>query len=171
MTTDNAGAFSLKVGLGSSTSGTFNQINWSNGDKYIQSEFDFNDGSGFQLSGTSQILSVPFALYAGNGSKWKIKSDSSTYYNSGKVGIRTTTPRSFLDVISNEGNSQYTLNLSSTHSQGQAGLAAWNDIGGWLKVSLLGSQVTDGAAFGQSGEGTVQILSNMTGARDMLLGT
>ncbi|MBS1542058.1 MAG: hypothetical protein JST14_00355 [Bacteroidetes bacterium] len=38
-------------------------------------------------------------------------------------------------------------------------------------MSLLGSQVTDGAAFGQTGEGTVQILSNMTGARDMLLGT
>ncbi len=234
VTTDNAGVFSIAIGMGTAITGVFSQINWASGNFFIKSEFDFGDGSGFQLSGTSEILSIPYAFYAGNGTQWKTNSDSSVYYNTtstkvgigtktpaqalsvngviesitggikfpdgtiqttapnsnknyqwkinldssiyykattGRVGIGTATPRSFLDVVSNQGGSQYTLNLSSTNSQGQAGAAIWNDNGGWLKVNLLGSQVSNGAAFGQSGQGTVQFLSNMSGAKDMLIGT
>jgi len=86
-----------------------------------------------------------------------------------KVGIGTNTPRSYLDVVSNEGASQYSINASNTNSKGQAGMAAWNDNGGWLKLSLGGSQLADGAAFGQTGEATAQLLSK--GAQDMLVGT
>lgn len=70
VTTDNAGVFSIKIGLGTPVTGAFSKIDWPSGDKFVKSEFDFNDGSGFQLSGVSQMLSVPFALYAGNGTQW-----------------------------------------------------------------------------------------------------
>lgn len=92
------------------------------------------------------------------------------HYNMGKVGIGTNSPRSLLDVVSSEGNAKYSFNASNTNSQGQAGATFWNNNGGWLKLALLGDQVVDGAAFGQSGEATSQILSRF-GAKDMLIGT
>ena len=41
-------------------------VNWSNGAKYLQVEIDVAGGSSFTDMGTSQLLSVPYALYAGN---------------------------------------------------------------------------------------------------------
>jgi len=87
-----------------------------------------------------------------------------------RVGIGTTTPRSFLDVWSTDSNSQYSINASNTNPQGQAGVAFWNNANGWLKMALLGDQVSDGDALGQAGQGTVQILSQAN-AKDMLVGT
>ncbi len=41
-------------------------VNWSNGPKYLQVEIDPAGGSNFADMGTTQLLSVPYALYAGN---------------------------------------------------------------------------------------------------------
>jgi hypothetical protein len=51
------------------------------------------------VMGTSQLLSVPYALYAENSSNslWNVNG-SSLYYNGGKVGIGTDNPTSALTV-------------------------------------------------------------------------
>jgi hypothetical protein len=65
--TDAGGLFTLTIGLGTPTIGTFVAINWAvGGGKWLKVSMDANGGSNFQLLGTSQLLSVPFALYAGN---------------------------------------------------------------------------------------------------------
>jgi hypothetical protein len=67
LTTDAGGLFTLTIGLGTPTTGTFTAINWAiGGGKWLKVSMDANGGSNFQLLGTSQLLSVPFALYAGN---------------------------------------------------------------------------------------------------------
>lgn len=67
VTTDAGGLFTLTIGLGTPTIGTFTSINWAvGGGKWLKVSMDANGGSNFQLLGTSQLLSVPFALYAGN---------------------------------------------------------------------------------------------------------
>jgi hypothetical protein len=65
VTTNSFGLFNVDAGQGSVTGGTFTAINWATGNKYLEQEVDF--GTGFLNMGTSQLLSVPYALYAASG--------------------------------------------------------------------------------------------------------
>lgn len=65
VTTNSFGLINLNIGRGSVTSGTFTSINWGIGDKYVEIEIDY--GTGYVSMGISQLLSVPYALYAANG--------------------------------------------------------------------------------------------------------
>ena len=67
-TTNSFGLFSCKIGAGNVISGTFATINWASGDKYMQVELDPTGGSSYTDMGTSQLLSVPYALQAGAAS-------------------------------------------------------------------------------------------------------
>ena len=58
------GLFTLEAGGGTPTIGTFSAINWSNGSHYIKSEIDSTGGTNYNLSGTTELLSVPYALYS-----------------------------------------------------------------------------------------------------------
>lgn len=60
--TDGLGQVNLVVGQGTATVGTFSGINWANGSYYLGIEI--NTGSGYVAMGTTQLLSVPYALYA-----------------------------------------------------------------------------------------------------------
>lgn len=63
-TTNINGLVSLEIGTGSVVSGIFNNINWSNGPYYIKTETDPTGGSNYTITGTSQLMSVPYALHA-----------------------------------------------------------------------------------------------------------
>lgn len=66
VTTNENGLATLQIGGGNVQSGNFSTINWGNGTYFIQTETDPNGGSNYSISGTSQLLSVPYALYAEN---------------------------------------------------------------------------------------------------------
>jgi len=57
------GLVSLEIGNGSS-SDNFSEIDWSAGPYFIKTETDPTGGSSYTITGTSQLMSVPFALYA-----------------------------------------------------------------------------------------------------------
>lgn len=63
-TTNSYGLFTMKIGGGTVVSGVFSTISWGSGDKYVRISVDLSGGTNFQLMGMSQLLSVPFALYA-----------------------------------------------------------------------------------------------------------
>lgn len=46
------------------SSGTLASVNWGSGAKYLQVELDINGGTNYTDMGTTQLLSVPYALYA-----------------------------------------------------------------------------------------------------------
>lgn len=63
--TSNAnGLVSIEIGNGTVVSGSFTAIDWSNGPYFIQTETDPAGGTNYSISGTSQLLSVPYALHA-----------------------------------------------------------------------------------------------------------
>lgn len=93
VTTNNLGLFHIEIGQGEPVNGLFEGINWGAGAYFVQVEMDENGGSNYQLIGTSQLLSVPYALYAeqsGNASFWRASSannGNSIYYDRGNVII------------------------------------------------------------------------------------
>lgn len=62
--TNQFGLFGLSLGGGNALAGSFSDINWGAGTHFVRVEMDPNGGSNYQLLGTSQLLSVPYALYA-----------------------------------------------------------------------------------------------------------
>ena len=62
-TTNPNGLVSLQIGTGT-TSDDFSSIDWANGPYFIKTETDPAGGSNYSITGTSQLLSVPYAMYA-----------------------------------------------------------------------------------------------------------
>lgn len=60
-TTNDNGLLTVKIGGGIG----FDTISWESGNYFIQTQIDLNGGSDFTIEGISQLLSVPYALFAG----------------------------------------------------------------------------------------------------------
>ena len=75
-TTSSNGLASIEIGAGSPITGTFATINWGLGPFFIKTETDPTGGTNYTISGTSQLLSVPYALYA---EKTKFQGRNSIY--------------------------------------------------------------------------------------------
>ena len=90
------GLASIEIGGGNSPQGAFSSINWGNGTYFLKTETDPTGGDNYTITGTTQLLSVPYALYAknvendnvqdGDTTHWKIN-NKNIYYNKGNVGI------------------------------------------------------------------------------------
>ncbi|GGE43047.1 hypothetical protein GCM10010832_23760 [Psychroflexus planctonicus] len=63
-TTNVNGLVSVEIGTGTVISGNFTTIDWSTGPYFIKTETDPTGGSNYNITGTSQLISVPYALYA-----------------------------------------------------------------------------------------------------------
>ena len=60
------GLVTLEIGNGTPTLGTYNGINWANGPYFVKTETDPTGGNSYTVVGVSQLMSVPYALYALN---------------------------------------------------------------------------------------------------------
>jgi Chaperone of endosialidase len=111
VTTDANGIASLEIGGGTPVTSTLASINWASGPYFIKTETDPAGGTSYTISGTSQLLSVPYALYSANGlpagttvgntlywngTSWV--SNGNVFNNGGNVGIGTIAPSETLDI-------------------------------------------------------------------------
>jgi hypothetical protein len=93
LTTNEFGLFTLGVGTGTVANGSFSGISWPIGSKYLKTELDPAGGTNYTLTGTTQLLSVPYALYASSAgtssnSYWSVNGNNSIVNtNTGDVGI------------------------------------------------------------------------------------
>jgi len=176
------GLVSLEIGTGLPITGTFSAINWAAGPYYLKTETDPAGGTNYSIVGTSQLLSVPYALYAKTAStanyndlsnkpvilnsQWTT-SGSNIYYNLGKVSIGTNSPTKALTVIT-VGADGILVKSTSTYSTididafdgdaalrfYKAGAAMWN---------VRNQPGTDDFEFYENGVGTRMVIKNGTG--------
>lgn len=62
--TNEFGLYTLQIGGGTVVSGSMATVKWETGNKYIKVAIDQQGGNDFIDMGTSQLLSVPYAIYA-----------------------------------------------------------------------------------------------------------
>ena len=79
-TTNSNGLITVEIGTGIPLTGTFASINWSNGIYFIKTETDPTGGTNYSIVGTSQLMSVPYALYAKNSGtpSWGLSGNTGT---------------------------------------------------------------------------------------------
>jgi hypothetical protein len=63
-TTNILGLVNLEIGNGTLVSGSFSNISWGTNSYYVKIELDPAGGTAYQDMGTSQLLSVPYALHS-----------------------------------------------------------------------------------------------------------
>lgn len=64
VTTNINGLVSLEIGTGTLVSGDFTTIDWGTDTYFIKTETDPTGGTNYTITGTSQLMSVPYALHA-----------------------------------------------------------------------------------------------------------
>ncbi len=102
-TTNGNGLATMKIGDGTVVSGDFTTIDWSTGSYFIKTETDVTGGSNYSIVGTTELLSVPYALYAENAG------------TPGPVGATGATGNGIATTVDN-GNGTFTFNYTDGSS-------------------------------------------------------
>ena len=102
ISTNANGLVSLEIGTGTLVSGNFATINWANGPYFIKTETDPLGGTSYTITGTSQLSSVPYALFSAgsaNGETPGTAVGDMKYWNGAAwVMIPVGTPGQFLQL-------------------------------------------------------------------------
>lgn len=106
-TTNEFGMVNLQIGSGTAVTGTIAGIPWGAGPFYLEFMADAAGGSNYTAVGTSQLLSVPYALYAKNaGGTYWLPSTNNTgiSYDQGNVvvGQKSIAPYDKFYILSDE---------------------------------------------------------------------
>jgi hypothetical protein len=150
VTTNEFGLYTLKIGEGEATVGEMNTVKWETGNKYIRVSIDPQGGSQFTDAGTTQLLSVPYAIYAekagmakntggsraGNQhylSKFDASGSSTAEINSQifdngtSIGIATTNPAAKVHIDHNAAVIQEHLRMQNRSTTGAGRFTMYNN--------------------------------------------
>ena len=139
-TTNINGLVSLEIGAGT-TSDDFSTIDWSAGPYFIKTETFPTGGVSYSITGTSQIMSVPFALYvktAGSSETNATNIDNNTIaiaLNTSKVGYTEALVSANTDVAANTSKVGYTDALVSANTDVAANTAKVGYIDALVSVN------------------------------------
>jgi len=88
--TNGNGLVTIEIGGGVALTGIFSDIDWSNGPYFIKTETDPLGGTAYDIEGTSELLSVPYALFSSNGTPGPqgIQGDMGIPGEKGNTGIQ-----------------------------------------------------------------------------------
>jgi len=170
-TTNVNGLIGLEIGTGTVLSGTFNTINWGANSYWLKTETDPAGGTNYTITGTSQLLSVPYALYAkssggGSGSSSGTINTISKFTSSSALGNSQLT-----DDGTSVGINVGTLNPNIKFKV-NAGA-----IGNTIRGTLIGapgtSIATAGSIYGESttGIGLIGVSDSQSGAYGLSAGS
>lgn len=89
--TNQFGLFICNLGSGIPIVGTLATVNWGSDLKFLQVEMDPLGGTSYTDMGTTQLMSVPYALYAQNSHSWSLNGNAGTDPNAQQLGTTDST--------------------------------------------------------------------------------
>jgi hypothetical protein len=134
-TTNQFGLFSFKIGSGVIVSGEFDLIPWNDANQWVKVEVDPAGGSNYTPIGTTELLSVPYAMYAESAG------------NAGQGGIGPQGPQGEIGPAGPAG------------PQGPAGSGSGNSTVSAVKIGYGDAAVTSAAFVDLGGAGTASAAS------------
>jgi hypothetical protein len=144
-TTNANGLVSLEIGTGTLVSGNFTTIDWANDTFFIKTETDPTGGTSYTITGTSQLMSVPYALYA----KTSGSSTPGPQGSTGAAGTNGTNGTNGIDGAAGATGTNGTNGIDgATGATGAAGTNGTNGIDG-----AAGPQGTAGNSGAGGGAG------------------
>ncbi|MFB6342586.1 fibrobacter succinogenes major paralogous domain-containing protein [Saccharicrinis sp. FJH62] len=142
-TTNNYGIINLTIGTGHPTFGYFEDIDWSVGEYFVGVAMDTEGGTDYVDMSTSQLLSVPYAMYA---------KSASTAQSVDGVDAKTITDlkKSLADVQTQLKSVKKELMGTGLEDTRDPNLTVWydtistNDGNNWMADNLKAEIYTDG---------------------------
>lgn len=148
VTTNEFGLYTLQIGNGTAVTGSLSQVKWESGNKYIHVSIDPTGGTQYVDAGTSQLLSVPYALYADRSGLAKesanntratnnfiektngsgvANSTSQLYDNGTNIGYGTTSPAAKFHISNTVAAVQEQLRMQNLSATGAGRFTMYND--------------------------------------------
>ncbi|WP_294250537.1 collagen-like protein [uncultured Chryseobacterium sp.] len=181
-TTNANGLVTMEIGTGTVLAGAFNTINWPSGSYYMKTETDPTGGTNYSITGTSQLLSVPYALFAKSAGTVSAGSFAipfiNTFTNAGNLfsitndgdgasieGINTTTTSnitSIKGVVNHLAPGGFSVGVKGVNSgTASQGIGTWgsHDGSGW---GIYGSAPTGVGVYGNASGAGYGIYANST---------
>lgn len=146
------GLISLEIGTGTVLTGTFATIDWPTGSYYLKTETDPAGGTSYTIVGTSQLLSVPYAMYAksagGGGGSFAIPYSTTVNNASTLFSLINDGDGTSLEGVNNTTTSNISAvrGIVSNASPGgfSSAVRGINNGTGGLGVGIYGSQAGSG---------------------------
>ncbi|MGR3855235.1 MULTISPECIES: beta strand repeat-containing protein [Chryseobacterium] len=146
------GLISLEIGTGTVLTGTFATINWPAGSYYLKTETDPAGGTSYTIVGTSQLLSVPYAMYAksagGGGGSFAIPYSTTVNNASTLFSLINDGDGTSLEGVNNTTTSNISAVRGIVNSASPGGFSSAvrgiNNGTGGLGVGVYGSQAGSG---------------------------
>ena len=130
VTTNGVGVADLVIGNGSATGSVFEEIAWGGTAMFLKVEVDPSGGTSYEHMGTSQLISVPYALYSGNISsptrKFTIQEETGHPVDSALFEVRNAEGQTVFAVYP-EGTRVYVLD------EGSKGVKRGFAVGGYSR--------------------------------------
>ncbi len=169
-TTNSNGLASLSIGGGKNTTGDFAKIDWSKGPYFVKTETDVAGGTNYQLTAVSELMSVPYALYAANSQPGP-KGDVGLHGPAGKDGINGAVGKDGLQGPKGEqglpGKDGIQGSIGLTGPKGDQGLPGKDGIQG--PIGLTGPKGEQGFP-GQDGvQGPIGLTGPKGDAADLIV--
>jgi hypothetical protein len=158
-TSNTNGLVSIEIGNGTLVSGNFTTIDWANGPYFVKTETDPTGGSAYTITGTSQLLSVPYALYAKNVENASCLTVSTTQVFNGI----SPTSWSSLDLSSAVGVNFASVTLKVTNLSGSSGILALFRQNGDTGDYAVGADTDNMTSLGFNGVGQAIIYTDSNG--------
>ncbi|MNK01914.1 hypothetical protein D3C87_197280 [compost metagenome] len=158
-TTNINGLATFQIGNGTPVTGTFSGIDWSTGNYYIKTETDPSGGTAYSITGTSQLLSVPYALYAqeaGNGGGGSSFSGNYNDLTNAPTNVSAFTNDAGYITNANDADADPTNEIQSLSISGQSlSISGGNTI----TLPAASAAVTLDGAYDQGGAGAGRIIT------------
>ncbi|WEK70611.1 MAG: hypothetical protein P0Y62_03440 [Candidatus Chryseobacterium colombiense] len=165
--TSSSGLLSLEIGSGTPVTGTFSSIDWASGPYFAKIEIDPAGGTNYTLISNSQLLSVPYALFAKSTSGISGTANTLSKFTSANALGNSQLTDDGTSVGVNTGT--LSPNIKFQVTAGSIG----NTIRGTLVGTPSTSIATAGSVYGESttGIGVIGVSGSQNGVYGLSTGT